>query len=268
MKVDLYVRDFELDTVKFTKQIRKHLESLGCDVSILSTNTVYDVIKRVGGADFAVAIGGDGTILRAVGRMIEPIPIIGINKGTLGFLADVEPKIAKLVLTDIIQNGFEVEERTRIAVRMRGGYEVGVALNEVAIVSKRPARMVTFRIDIDGEVVQEFRADGLIISTPTGSTAYAMSAGGPIVDPLIEGFLIVPIAPHLLGSRPQMISGKRDVQIEVESTDETSLVIDGQIVETLKFSDKIRVSTECSKAKFVNIHRNFFKKVGDKLGRF
>jgi NAD+ kinase len=122
-----------------------------------------------------------------------------------------------------------------------------------------------FSIIVDGVTTEQFRADGLLISTPTGSTAYAMSAGGPIVDPRIQGFLLVPLAPYLLSSRPHLISSNRDIQIKLESSKPASLVIDGQATFNLGTSMIITVKKSDHPALFVDVKRNFFEKVDKKL---
>ncbi len=125
--------------------------------------------------------------------MDHPVPVLGINWGEVGFLADLEPSEA-LEFVHKLAGGFSVEERMRITLS-NDSTCLGTALNEALIVTSRPAKMLKFSIIIDGITTEQFRADGLLISTPTGSTAYAMSAGGPIVDPRIQGFLLVPLAP-------------------------------------------------------------------------
>jgi NAD+ kinase len=125
--------------------------------------------------------------------------------------------------------------------------------------------MLRFSIIIDGVIAEVFRADGLLISTPTGSTAYAMSAGGPIVDPRIQGFLLVPLAPYLLSSRPHLISSNRRLEIKLESAKPANLVIDGQMTIEMGTSSSIEVKRSDSPARFVDIGRNFFEKVDKKL---
>ena len=141
----------------------------------------------------------------------------------------------------------------------------GNALNEALIVTTRPAKMLMFSIVVDGVTTEQFRADGLLISTPTGSTAYAMSAGGPIVDPRIQGFLLVPLAPYLLSSRPHVISSNRRLEIKLESSKPASLVIDGQATFELGTSMTITVKRSEHPALFVDVKRNFFEKVDKKL---
>ena len=142
---------------------------------------------------------------------------------------------------------------------------LGTALNEALIVTSRPAKMLKFSIIVDGVTTEQFRADGLLISTPTGSTAYAMSAGGPIVDPRIQGFLLVPLAPYLLSSRPHLISSDRNLEVKLESSKPAHLVIDGQKTIDLGISMTIAVKRSEQPALFVDVKRNFFEKVDNKL---
>ena len=176
--------------------------------------------------DAVVAIGGDGTILLCVQGMSFQRPLIGINKGEVGFLADLEPEEALSFLKKL-RPGFPVERRMRIVLSINGE-PLGTALNEAVIVTSRPAKMLRFSIMVDGVRAEQFRGDGLLISTPNGSTAYAMSAGGPIVDPRIEGFLLVPLAPYMLSSRPHLISVTRTLAIRLEANKPAHLVLDGQ----------------------------------------
>jgi NAD+ kinase len=214
-------------------------------------------------ADIAVVIGGDGTILRTVQQMQRQIPIIGINHGEVGFLADLEPDGAWDFIKTL-SRGFAVEERMRLSL-LRNNTPLGDALNEALIVTTRPAKMLRFSILIDGVVSEQFRSDGLLVSTPTGSTAYAMSAGGPIVDPRIQGFLLVPLAPYLLSSRPHLISSNRRLEIRLDSSKPANLVIDGQKTVELGSSVSLVVQKAEQPALFIDAHRNFFEKVDDKL---
>ena len=144
---------------------------------------------------------------------------------------------------------------------------IGTALNEAVIVTSRPAKMLRFSVLIDGVRSEQFRSDGLLVSTPTGSTAYAMSAGGPLVDPRIEGFLLVPLAPYMLSSRPHLISSDRTVELGLESAKPAHLVIDGQAQFELDQHALLRVERSAEPALFVDVGRNFFEKVDRKLRR-
>ncbi|HNJ80343.1 MAG TPA: NAD(+) kinase, partial [Methanoregulaceae archaeon] len=165
-----------------------------------------------------------------------------------------------------ISDGFLVESRMRLSF-FSGESHIGDALNEVLIVTSRPAKMLRFGVIIDGILSERFRSDGLLVSTPTGSTAYAMSAGGPIIDPRIEGALLVPLAPYMLSSRPHFISGDRSLEIRLESAKPASLVIDGQKSMDLGCEAAIRVKKSTTPALFVDVGRNFFAKVDQKLRR-
>jgi NAD+ kinase len=145
------------------------------------------------------------------------------------------------------------------------GVPIGDCLNEAVIVTSRPAKMLRFVVTIDTVTAERFRADGLIMGTPTGSTAYAMSAGGPIVDPKIEGILLVPLAPYFLSSRPHFISIERKVEIILESAKPANLVLDGQRMIDLGSECRIEVKRSSQPALFVDAGKNFFEKVEKKL---
>jgi NAD+ kinase len=267
MRILLVSRIDNDDALAFTGKIRAMLTKDGDNV-ILDSDTAASlgtegVPLADAAADVVIVVGGDGTILRTIQEMDRPAPVLGVNWGEVGFLADLEPAEAPAFIRTL-SNGFSVEERMRIALR-KNGECLGTALNEALIVTTRPAKMLRFLIVIDGIITEQFRADGLLISTPTGSTAYAMSAGGPIVDPRVEGFLLVPLAPYLLSSRPHLISSNRQLEVRLESTKPANLVIDGQQTIELGTSSTIEVCRSDKPALFVDVKRNFFEKVDRKL---
>jgi NAD+ kinase len=267
MDVLLVSRIDNNDTLAFAKKLRDVLRKEGCDVvfdSDTASSLGFEGVPLAGAvADVVIVVGGDGTILRTVQQMGRPAPLLGINWGEVGFLADLEPAEA-LSFISTLPSGFSVEERMRISLDMDGNC-LGIALNEGLIVTTRPAKMLRFSVVVDGVVAEQFRADGLLISTPTGSTAYAMSAGGPIVDPRVEGFLLVPLAPYLLSSRPHLISSSRRLEVRLESAKPANLVIDGQQTIGLGTSSTIEVRRSDKPALFVDVQRNFFEKVNKKL---
>src|SRR5512136_10547 len=267
MKILLVSRIDNRDALAFAKKVRTALKKNGSDV-VFDNDTAGSlgcagVPLEDSRADAAIVIGGDGTILRTIQRMERPVPVIGINWGEVGFLADLEPSEA-LEFIKTLPSGFPVEERMRISLSNDSTF-FGNALNEALIVTTRPAKMLMFSIIVDGVTTEQFRADGLLISTPTGSTAYAMSAGGPIVDPRIQGFLVVPLAPYMLSSRPHLISSDRHLQIKLDSAKPAHLVIDGQKTIGLGSSMTIEVRRSELPALFVDVRRNFFEKVDKKL---
>lgn len=265
MKILVVCRIDNPDALSYARKLQSTLAQDGCDVRFDSGTAA--VLGETGlpyaGTDVIVVVGGDGTILRTVQQMQQQVPLIGINWGEVGFLADLEPREA-LEFLKTLPKGFSVEERMRISFSRDGVY-LGDALNEALIVTARPAKMLRFSIVVDGVVAEQFRSDGLLISTPTGSTAYAMSAGGPIVDPRIQGFLLVPLAPYMLSSRPHIISSDRRLEVRLESSKPANLVIDGQETIDLGNSVAIEVSQAKNPALFVDAHRNFFEKVDKKL---
>lgn len=267
MRVLLVSRIDNPDALAFAGEIRDLLVQDKCDV-VLDSSTAAPLGEKgvpLGSAkaDAVIVVGGDGTILRTVQHMKAPIPLLAVNWGEVGFLADLDPAEA-FPFIRTLPGGFSVEERMRILLR-KDGEDLGTALNEALIVTTRPAKMLRFSIIIDGVVTEQFRADGLLVSTPTGSTAYAMSAGGPIVDPRVQGFLLVPLAPYLLSSRPHLISSNRKLEIRLESAKAANIVLDGQQTIELGTSSTIEVRRSEKPALFVDVKRNFFEKVNRKL---
>ncbi|MCK9278712.1 MAG: NAD(+)/NADH kinase [Methanoculleus sp.] len=267
MKIVLVSRIDDADALRYTADLARDLKGLGHDV-VLEEGTA----RHLGGGgipfeaidgDLVVVVGGDGSVLLTVHQMKKQIPVLGINWGEVGFLADLEPDEARAFFA-AHENGFQVERRLRVSLSVDGRW-LGDALNEAVIVTDRPAKMLRFGVYVDGTPAERFRADGLLISTPTGSTAYAMSAGGPIVDPQIEGFLLVPLAPYMLSSRPHIISTGRNLEITLETEKPAHLVIDGQSTFELEREATVTVKKSDESALFVHTGKPFFEKVNHKL---
>lgn len=267
MKIVLVSRIDDPEALDYTAALVRDLERMEHDV-VLEEGTARH-LEREGipfeaiAGDLVVVVGGDGSVLLTVHQMKKQVPILGINWGEVGFLADLEPDEARAFFAD--QNsGLRVEPRMRISLSVDGKW-VGDALNEAVVVTDRPAKMLRFCVYVDGTSAERFRADGLLISTPTGSTAYAMSAGGPIVDPQIEGFLLVPLAPYMLSSRPHLISTGRNLEVALETEKPAHLVIDGQSTFELEREATITVKKSQEPALFVSTGKPFFEKVNHKL---
>lgn len=183
-------------------------------------------------ADFVISMGGDGTFLKAASRVgFHNIPILGVNMGRLGFLADVSPDEIELCLHSLYSGDYSIEDREVIKVETDGDRFEGssYALNDVAILKRDNASMIGIRTSINGEYLTTYQADGLIISTPTGSTAYSLSNGGPIIVPETKVFSMTAVAPHSLNIRPIVLSDKSVITLAVESRSHNFLVaIDGR----------------------------------------
>lgn len=232
-------------------EIRRH-HSLSCNIDEMD-------------ADIIIAIGGDGTILRTQSLVGDKkIPVFGINMGTVGFLTEINPEETFHALKEVLVGNYFVEERTRLKVWHNR--DLAPALNEVVILTRKPAKMLHIEVKVDDEVVEELRADGLIVATPSGSTAYSMSAGGPIVDPKVDAFIIVPICPFKLGSRPTVVSGESTIQVRLLREGKKAVaVIDGQYEEEINYMEKVVFHKSKEYAYFVRLTKEFYKKVREKL---
>ena len=220
--------------------------------------------------DFIVAIGGDGTILRVEHRTKKEIPILGINMGTLGFLTEVEPHEAFFALSKLIDGDYHIDERIKLRTYLDGENNVPDSLNEVAILTGIPGKIIHLKYYIDGGLADEIRADGLIVSTPTGSTGYAMSAGGPFLDPRLEAVVIAPLAPIALSSRPMVVPAGSTVEVKnLAEGRKLILAIDGQFYTQLEPETRIEVKKSPRKAKFVRFSDEIYPKYTMRLkGRF
>ncbi len=183
-------------------------------------------------ADIAFSIGGDGTFLRTATRIGKKgIPILGINTGRLGFLADIAGNEVKDVLPEIILGNYRVESRTllRLSTNDKDFFGFNYALNEIAILKLDISSMITIHAYINDDYLNSYQADGLIIATPTGSTAYSMSVGGPIIEPTTKNLVLTPVAPHSLNTRPLVISDDSVITLQVESRTKNVMVsLDGR----------------------------------------
>jgi probable inorganic polyphosphate/ATP-NAD kinase len=182
--------------------------------------------------DYVISMGGDGTFLKAASKVgAKGTPIIGINMGRLGFLADVLPSEIETALDSLYAGECQIEEHAVIQVEARGGVLAGnpFALNDIAVLKRDDASMISIRTHVDGEFLVTYQADGLIVTTPTGSTAYNLSNGGPIIIPQSGSLCLTPVAPHSLNIRPIVINDTAEIQLDIESRSHNYLVaIDGR----------------------------------------
>lgn len=182
--------------------------------------------------DYVISMGGDGTFLKAASRVgAKETPIIGVNMGRLGFLADVLPGEVEAALDSLYAGECQIEEHVVIQVEAEGGVLAGnpFALNDIAVLKRDDASMISIRTQVDGEFLVNYQADGLIVTTSTGSTAYNLSNGGPIIIPQSSSLCLTPVAPHSLNIRPVVINDTAEITLDVESRSHNYLVaIDGR----------------------------------------
>jgi NAD+ kinase len=218
-----------------------------------------------------LTLGGDGTLLSTAREIVAAgIPICGINMGQLGFLTEVELPELSPALDRIIAGQYHLEERLMLdALVQRGEQQISVAtaLNDVVVTKGGFSRMIRLRMFIDGEFTANYRADGLIVATSTGSTGYSLSAGGPIVNPSLPVILLTPICPHSLHSRPLIISEKEEIRIAFQAThDDMVLTVDGQTVFRLMPDDSVVVRRSAFRARFIRLEgKNYYRKLRSKL---
>ena len=206
--------------------------------------------------DLAVVVGGDGTMLGIARELARwNLPLVGINQGRLGFITDIPIGQYKEALAPMIVGDYEEEQRAMLEGDVwRDGdciYE-GLSMNDIVVSRGATASMVELRVDVDGEFVANMRADGLIVGTPTGSTAYALSAGGPILHPSIGGWIVVPIASHTLSNRPIVLPDRGEVRIGIVSGKDVSANFDMHNLASLLHGDQVRVRRSAFKVRFLH----------------
>ncbi len=222
--------------------------------------------------DMVIVLGGDGTLL-SVARLVEgkDVPIFGVNLGGLGFLTEVPLEELYPTLEEILRGEFAVDERMmlRSAVRRQGETVAqSNVLNEVVVSKGTLARMIRVEISVDGRFVSMLRADGIIVSTPTGSTAYSMSSGGPIVHPTVDAILLTPISPHTLTQRPIVIPNTVTVDLTLHSDEQGAMVtFDGQVGFSLRRGDVVGIRASQNKIKLLRVPaKDYFEVLRKKLG--
>lgn len=222
--------------------------------------------------ELAFSVGGDGTLLKACHICSEyDIPIIGINLGRLGFLVEISPDNFAEHLNKIFQNRYRLEERIILEVALyRNDQAVDrfIACNDVAIRNKDTVRMLELDTQIDSTFLNTTRGDGLIVSTPTGSTAYALANGGPLLEPTMNAMLLVPICPHTLSQRPLVVSSHKTIEVTVTESYHSDAVvaIDGQATRNLELGDRVNIKCLPHKLKLVQIEQHdYFATLRTKL---
>ena len=218
--------------------------------------------------DLIIVFGGDGTLLNSARQYLEyEIPILGVNMGNVGFLTDLKIDNFDTTVKDILLGNFKIEERNLVSARFNEEHLYG--LNEVVIHSGAYAQLMRYRLNVNEKVVYEQRSDGLIIATPTGSTAYSLSAGGPIIHPSLDVWTILPMLPQSLSSRPFIISSDENVEVELFDgpSESAKICVDGQDDIDIPYGIKISISKMKKTLKLVHpVDNDFFEACREKLG--
>ena len=247
------------------EDIAHFLHDQGCEV-FFEHDTAHNMgvtgypivtVAEIGAqCDLGLVVGGDGTML-GIGRQLAHfgVPLIGINQGRLGFITDIPFNDYKATLGPMLKGQFEEDHRSLIHAKvMRDGRCVfdALAMNDVVVNRSATSGMVELRVEVDGHFVANQRADGLIIATPTGSTAYSLSAGGPLLHPSIPGWVLVPIAPHTLSNRPIVLANIAEIAIEIVAGRDASASFDMQSLASLMRGDRIVVTRSKHNVRFLH----------------
>ena len=247
------------------EEVAQFLIRQGLDVSLERQTALNTGIEAFGArtveqlgreCDIAVVVGGDGTMLGIARQLARfNLPLVGINQGRLGFITDINIGQFADALAPMIAGDYEEEHRTMLEGGVwRDGARIfdGFAMNDVVVSRGAAASMVELKVDIGTEFVANFRSDGLIIGSPTGSTAYALSAGGPILHPGIAGWVLVPIAPHDLSNRPIVLPDLGEITIEIVAGREANVSFDMQSLASLLHGDRVQVRRSANQVRFLH----------------
>ena len=276
MKVAVYGKQFQQEVAPFVHELFLELEKAQMEVLVyepfynflsqqirlnlfLGTYNSYEELKK--NIDLFISIGGDGTILDATTLIRDTgIPIIGVNTGRLGFLADIAKEQIPKTIKQLINKRFSIDQRTLIKLETEQPLFDGLnfALNEVTISRKDTTSMITITTYINDQYLNSYWADGLIIATPTGSTGYSLSCGGPIVMPGSENFIITPIAPHNLNVRPLVISDKYKIKVKVEGRAKQFLVALDSRIQTMDAGLELTIKKESFKINMIETETQDF----------
>ncbi len=272
----IITNEFKDKGLVFTEKIRRYIEARGGSCQCYSStgddarHAAPDSADIAEGTECVLVLGGDGTLIRAAAKLVdEKLPLIGVNLGTLGYLCELEAANVFDAIDELMDGHYMLEERMMLsAYGIKNGIqtEAKTALNDVVIHRTGALSVVNLIVSVNGEYLNTFRADGIIISTPTGSTGYNMSAGGPIVDPKAKMMLITPINAHNLNSRSIVISADDEVMIEIgqrrSQKDETVEVsYDGDNAVGLEVGDRLVVKQAASVAKVCKLSRKSFLEI-------
>jgi len=252
-------------------ELEKRLDGMGVSVWVSSAWDREYVGAQLDGTDLVLTVGGDGTILRTVQAVLPETPLIaGINLGKLGFMTELDAGEAVERLPELLDSGGWIDERAMLqATLARAGREPQIfhALNDVVVARGEVIRVISVEVRVDGQYVKTYRTDGVIAATATGSTGYALAAGGPILHPQSGNFLLVPIAPHLGTSYALVLPETAELELRVQTFHAATLSIDGHINHALTSGDTITVKRSPCTARFLRVRdrESFYSCLEEKL---
>ncbi len=220
------------------------------------------------GLDVCLSFGGDGTMLRATHLVVDHhVPLLGVNAGDLGYLAEIDPDQLETSLSAWRDGQLVIEERMMVEVLDSGGNRLGLALNEAVVERAESGHIVSLLATIGDQPFTTYKADGLIVATPTGSTAYSLSAGGPVVEPDFEALVVVPVAAHMIFNRPLVLAPSTEVRLDIEGYRAGLVALDGRAVATVEPGSSITIRRSKEKARFlVTGQRDFHAVLKEKFG--
>lgn len=256
------------DGLKYTRKLIESIHSRGGKVKLASDiarklgveDNGLDEMRVIEGSDVIICLGGDGTFLKVARKVyLKNIPMLGINLGSLGFLTEVDRNEIEDAVNCLVEGKFHIEERMMLEAVIRSNGNViatDVALNDVVITRESVSRIMSIRTYINDTFIDIFPGDGLIVSSPTGSTGYTLSAGGPIVEPNVELIIVTPICPHLLYSRSFVATGDRVVKAVVDESYAHKAVVsvDGELGYEIKAGDEVEVRKSPYTVKFIKVN--------------
>ncbi|TXD82275.1 NAD kinase [Subsaximicrobium wynnwilliamsii] len=275
MKIAVYSQYFDGKSTEYfeqlleillTKEVSVFIESefrQKLDLPLLKDKRLQSFTSLDESFDLLISVGGDGTILRAVTFLRDfSIPIVGINTGRLGFLATIQVNHVELAINEILKGNYKISERSLLTVETNPKnmalQSINFALNEVAISRKNTTSMISVDTHLDGEYLTSYWSDGLIISTPTGSTGYSLSCGGPVITPDTESLVLTPIAPHNLNARPLVIPDATVIQLKVNGREDNYLISLDSRIATLSNDTIVTIKKANFKIKMLQVLEESF----------
>jgi NAD+ kinase len=284
MKIALFGKSINEENYGYLVQLIEKLEEHQCELMVYRpflenlrkisdfnhrTETFTSHLDLTGNADLVFSIGGDGTLLDTVSLVRDSgIPVLGINLGRLGFLSSISRDDIIPAAELVIKGKYTLEQRTLLQLKTKKNLfgDFSYALNDLTVTRKDSMALIVIHVYVDGIFLNSYWADGLIVATPTGSTAYSLSSGGPIVSPGSENFVITPIAAHNLTIRPIVISDKSEIRIKVEGRDKNFLVSLDSKTDIIEPGDELAIRTADFKFNLVKIeNKDFYTTIRDKL---